>query len=276
MKRALSGTAVIVTGASSGIGRATALEFARRGARVALAARNRANLEVVADRIAAEGGRALVLPTDVADRRAVQELVERTVAEFGRLDVLVNSAGVGLVGRVEELPPDLLRQVLDVNLLGPLYAIQAAAPHLRRQRGVIVNVASIVASRPVPGQVAYCLSKAALAALSRGLRMESAASGLRVITVYPGPTATDFGKHSLGDPSLRRPSARWRWRVVAPERVARRIVAAVENDAEEVYVTWLDRLTVLANGLLGPLGDRLLARRFAALQRSAGEAPRRC
>src|SRR5690349_9529059 len=149
LRRPLAGSVVVVTGASGGIGAATALALAEKGAAVVLAARRAGALRAVADRCVAAGkaagGRALAVPTDVTDPAAVTALAHAATGEFGRLDAWVNNAGVGLYARLADVPLDELRRVVDVNLLGYLYGVRAALPELRAAGGgVIVNVASVL------------------------------------------------------------------------------------------------------------------------------------
>ncbi|MDQ4126776.1 MAG: SDR family oxidoreductase, partial [Actinomycetota bacterium] len=138
-----------MTGASSGIGEATARELASRGASVVVAARDAERLKALVGEVSASGGRAILAETDVTDRGSVEAMVGRTVEEFGGLDILVNNAGLGLSGRVAELRPEDLRYVLEVNTIGPLNCIQAALPRMGRG-GRIINVSSVVGRRAIP------------------------------------------------------------------------------------------------------------------------------
>src|SRR5262245_11153932 len=161
--QSLTPAVVIVTGASSGIGAATAIACGRAGMRVALAARRAARLARVADEVQAAGGEARVVPTDVADESAVQALVEDTVDAWGRLDVLMNNAGVGILATVEQTTTAEFERIMRVNYLGAVYGVRAALPHMRRQgQGHIVNVASVIGKRASPYRAAYVASKFAL------------------------------------------------------------------------------------------------------------------
>lgn len=244
----------VVTGASSGIGEATALALAGRGAAVMLAARAEEKLRFLEREISAAGGRALAMRTDVTDRDSVEAMVERTIEEFGSLDVLVNNAGLGLSGRVAELRAEDLRQVLEVNLIGPLVCIQAALPHMR-QEGRIINISSVVGKRAIPKVGGYCATKSALNALSDALRVEVAGRGITVTSVYPGTTQTAFRENSRRTKDEKRG---WRPRGVVPEEVAAKIAAAAESGGRDVYVTLPDRLFVAGTTLAPGLFDRLL------------------
>lgn len=258
MQERLRGKVAIVTGASSGIGEATARTLAKQGAAVVLAARNQERIEFLAREISAAGGRSLAVRTDVADGASVGAMVERTVGEFGYLDILVNNAGIGLSGRVEDLRAGDLRYLFEVNLVGPLNCVQAALPHMRRG-GRIINVSSIVGKRAIPKVGGYCATKFALNALSDTLRVEVAEQGVSVTTVYPGTTQTSFRDNSRRTKDEERG---WRPRGVASEKVAQKIVYAAEKGGRDVYVTILDRAFV-SGAMLAPGFFDLLLRSWA-------------
>lgn len=244
----------VVTGASSGIGEATAIEFARRGASVAVAARSAGKLENLARRASLAGGAVLAVQTDVAERDSVEAMVGRVVGEFGRLDVLVNNAGLGLSGRVSDLRPEDLRYVFEVNTIGPLNCVQAALP-LMGSGGRIINVSSVVGKRAIPKVGGYCSTKFALNALSDALRVEMADSGITVTSVYPGTTRTSFRDNSRRTRDEKRG---WRPKGVTPEKVAKKIADAAEKGPRDVYVTLPDRLFIAGVTLLPGLADRVL------------------
>ncbi|HSL01281.1 MAG TPA: SDR family NAD(P)-dependent oxidoreductase [Rubrobacteraceae bacterium] len=254
MEKTLKGRVAIVTGASSGIGEATARELAARGASVVLAARDTGSITALEQFISAARGRALAVGTDVSDRGSVEELLGRTIEAFGRVDVLVNNAGLGLSGRVAELRAEDLRYVFEVNTVGPLNCIQAALPWMGRGARII-NVSSVVGKRSVPKVGGYCATKFALNALSDALRVEVADRGVTVTSVYPGTTRTSFRDNSRRTKDEKRG---WRPRGVTAEKVAEKIAAAAEKGPRDVYVTLPDRLYVAATALLPGLTDRAL------------------
>lgn len=250
----VDGRTVIVTGASSGIGRETAREFARRRAHVVLASRSRDKLEALAAELADLPGRRLVVPTDVTDRLAVEALVRRTMEEFDRLDVLVNNAGVGLFAPIAGGSLDNMRHLFDVNFWGAIHCIQAAVPYMRRQgRGHIVNVSSVAGKVAVPYLGAYSATKFALTAVSGALRSELAGTGIHVSTVYPGLTHTSFQENILREVAV--PDPPRYLRSVAPSAVARRIVRAVRWNLRDTYVTAGDFAAVAAYPLAPALAD---------------------
>ena len=254
MENTLKGKTAVVTGASSGIGEATARTLAARGASVVLAARDLEKLEGLAREILASGGRVVAVKADVADRGSVEALVARAVAEFGSLDILVNNAGLGLSGRVAEVRAEDLRYVYEVNVIGPLNCIQVGLPHMRRG-GRIINVSSVVGKRAIPKVGGYCSSKFALNALSDSLRVEVAERGITVTSVYPGTTRTAFRDNSRRTKDEKRG---WRPKGVAPDKVAEKIARAAEKGSRDVYITLPDRFFVAGHTLLPGLVDRAL------------------
>ncbi len=184
---------IIVTGASSGIGRKMALQFARAGANVVLAARSAPKLEALAETIRAAGGKALAVPTDVRRDADVQNLVERTLAEFGRLDVLVNNAGYGIFAPIEQVDMAHVEGMMDVNYFGTMRCVIAVLPVMRRQnRGHIINIASVAGLVSTPNTGAYSASKHAVVAASQAMQVELMGSPITCSLICPGPIDTPF------------------------------------------------------------------------------------
>lgn len=214
---ALENQVALVTGAGRGIGRAVALALAREGAAVALAARTRAELAAVAAEIRDGGGRALAVPTDVTQDAAVEALVEQTIGELGRLDLLVTAAGVASFGPVSGAKPSDWDAMLAVNLRGVMICCRAAVgPMIRQHRGTIVNIASVAASRPIPGAAAYAATKAGVVAWSRVLAEEVRSDGVRVGVVLPGAVDTPLWDAIPNAPDRRR--------MLTPNDVARAVL----------------------------------------------------
>ncbi len=243
---------VIITGASSGIGRATATLFAQQGARVALAARSADELEALA---ATLGGpqRAIAVPTDVSDPDQCERLIAETVAAFGRIDALINNAGMIVSGRFESLQPGDAEYQFAVNFFGALYCTRAALPHLKASRGVIVNVSSVAGLIGTPTSSVYAASKAAMNAWARALRVELQPDGVGVVTVCPYFTSgvklaekgikREGSLHNTPRRTRRAPGTQ------TAQEVARAIVKAARHRPRIVVLSpvgkliwWLDRL----------------------------------
>jgi NADP-dependent 3-hydroxy acid dehydrogenase YdfG len=236
----IEGKVVAITGASSGIGAATAELLAGQGAKVVLGARRADRLQALVDRITALGGAAASRPTDVRRRPDVAGLVGLALDRYGRLDVLVSNVGVGLVSPLDDLRVDDWDEMIDTNIKGVLYGIAAALPVFRRQQsGQFVHVASTAAYKTVPAQAVYSGTKVAVRAISEGLRQE-AGERLRVTVVSPGFTRTDF-VHGAADPAVRAQFIEARDRMaIPPAAVARAIAFAISQppgvDVNEIVV----------------------------------------
>ncbi len=220
MNHDLSGKAVAITGASSGIGEATALACAAAGASVALAARRVDRIEALAARIVADGGTAVAIPADVGEEDQARAFVERAHAELGRLDALVNNAGVMLLGPIEDAPTDEWRTMVHANVFGVLYCTHAALPLMRGQgSGHVVNVSSVAGRVANSGSGVYNLTKFGVVAFSESLRQECVPHGIRVTVVEPGAVTTELQGHN-------RPNIR--------EQIAKRFSGMTPLEAQDI------------------------------------------
>jgi len=249
---------VILTGATQGIGRATAYVLASAGCKVALAARNNNTLLALANELTAAGYTAIAVPTDMSYTRQAAALVRITADAFGKIDVVINNAAIGARDTVLDLDEMDARRVMDVNYFGPVALMRAAIPFLKHNPdgGLIINVSSIVGRRAMPGIGVYCASKAALEKLAESLRLELKPHNVRVSTVYPGVTQTKFNNNSLGGSQ----EGRGRLSGVPPERVAAVILKTIRREPRDAFVTLFDRAFVTGAMLFPRLMDRMLSR----------------
>ncbi|MGH2354925.1 MAG: SDR family NAD(P)-dependent oxidoreductase [Chloroflexota bacterium] len=252
---------VVITGASSGIGRATALAAARAGAQVAIAARRQSRLHALAGDIRRMGRIAHVFPVDLADHAAATWLVDAVIVRLKRIDVLVNNAGYALHALIEDGHPDDFERLFAVNVISPLAAMRAAIPTMRKQReGHIVNVASLAAARGLPSLGVYCATKAALVRATEAVRLELRGSGVRASVVSPGlVTGTEFGEAmQVGDPARPPRRRRFRFRSPSAEDVAEVIMTCVRTGAGDVTIPRAGRLAFAA-GMAPGLADLALS-----------------
>jgi short-subunit dehydrogenase len=263
---------VVLTGASSGIGRATALAFAREGACLVLAARGREGLEEVTAQCEAAGASTLVVPTDVADGRAMRELAEAAIERFGGIDVWVNNVGVGAVGRFEDTPIEAHRRVIEVNLIGHMNGAHAVLPHFReRGSGTLINMISIGGWASTPYAAAYTASKFGLRGLSESLRAElSDLPGVHVCEVYPTFVDTPGVSHGANYTGRRlRPGPP----LVDPRRVAAQIVALAKSPRASTAIGSMALPARMAHALAPNLLGRAARRAFDMALARAHTAP---
>ncbi|WP_119309789.1 SDR family oxidoreductase [Cohaesibacter haloalkalitolerans] len=203
MSEGIKDKVVVITGASSGLGEATARRLAAAGAKVVLGARRADRIEALAKELSAAGHTALAVTTDVTDRDQVKNLVNSAVAEFGRIDVMLNNAGLMPLAPLERLKVDEWDQMIDVNLKGVLYGIAAVLPHMQAQKqGHIINVSSVYGHVVDPGAAVYCATKSAIRALSEGLRKEVKPYNIRTTVISPGAVSTELTDH-ISDADIR-------------------------------------------------------------------------
>jgi short-subunit dehydrogenase len=268
----IDGTRVIVTGASSGIGRALTIALAERGAVLTLAARRSDRLEEVVREVGERfpsSPSPVAVRCDVSNAADVTALVGGAVERLGTVDVLINNAGISVFGEEARTSIDDYRNLMTVNFFGAVHSMREVLPFMRRQgSGLIVNVASVAALYGVPYLAAYCASKAALVVLSQSLRAELHRSGVRVMLVYPGYTETEIFEREKRVGGARRPPGEY-----APAaRVARAVVRGIEGDARDVYLTTRGRALCVLRGLAPPIVER--AMRNIARDLADPDAPR--
>lgn len=257
-RRDLRGMRAIVTGASSGVGRAVALELARRGVHVLATARREDRLRGL---VAAGGPPLLAEAGDITDPTVRHRIVEAAAARLGGLDLVIAAAGSGAIGRFADGAPETLRAILEIDLVAPAELVREALPRLRRGRTpAIVLVGSVLGYHALPLHAEYCAAKSAIVALAGALRHELAADGIDVMLATLGPTESEFWDALLAG---RRPA--WsRGRPLSAEQTARAIVAGLEAGRREVVPGWAARGFVFAARHLPALVDAIVGRRFRA------------
>lgn len=215
---------VFITGASSGLGASTAKVLALKGAKTALLARRQDRLETLSRQISETGAETLVLPTNVTDRVQVEVAVERCVKRFGRIDVVINCAGIGAYGSVASLTDDDLSEIIEVNAYGVLHTVQTSLPYLKVSQGMIVNITSILGKRTLPYLSALSASKGVVDALTESMRLELKQDKIKVLSYGPPQMKTDFGGQNK----------QGKRRLADPDDVAIRLVKAIEKEKREV------------------------------------------
>lgn len=254
---------VLITGGTSGIGRACALEFGRVGARVVVTGRNTARLAETAAELAAAGIEHQAILADVGNMAAATQAVDDTIAAFGRLDVLINNAGLSMRAKFSEVDVKVLEHLMQTNFFGTVYTTKAALPYLLQSKGTIVGISSIAGFRGLPGRTGYSASKFAMNGFLEALRTELLPQGVNVLTAAPGFTASNI-RHTalLANGQTQNDTPRDEGKMMTSEEVARHLRKAVEQRRRTLVLTGQGKLTVFLNKWLPGLTDRLVLANF--------------
>ncbi len=229
---------IIVTGASSGIGRAMAIEGAKLGAKVVVAARNEQAMQEVVDEIKANGGEAFWVKVDVSQKEYCNDLVDKTLEKYGKIDILINNAGISMRALFDQMKIEVFEQVMDINFMGTVYCTHAAIKEILKQKGWVVGVSSGAGIAPLPGRTAYSASKFAMYGFLRTLMAENLGRGLKTLVVHPGFTATNVRFRALtADGTPQGETPRKEEKMQTPEYVAKRTFKAIYKGKTLLYLS---------------------------------------
>jgi short-subunit dehydrogenase len=244
----MKGKVVVITGASSGIGKALAYEFSSKGSKVVLGARNNELLKSVCDDIKLRGGEATYYATDVSNENDCKNLILTAKETFGNVDILINNAGISMRAMFNDVDLDVLKKLMDVNFWGTVYCTKHALPYLLQSKGSVVGVSSIAGLKGLPARTGYSASKFAMNGFMETLRIENLKKGLHVMMAFPGFTASNIRNTALSaDGSMQGESPRNEDKMMSAEEVATHIYNAVVKRKNKIVLTSQGKLTVLLN-----------------------------
>lgn len=250
---------VLITGASSGIGRALAFAFGREGASIVICARKAESLQQVSSELEQAGITTLALVADVSLENDVKALIEQTIARFGRLDILINNAGISMRSMLIDTDPAVIQKVMDINFMGTVYATRYALPYIVQTKGSIVGISSIAGYRGLPVRAGYSASKFAMNGFLEAVRTELLHSGVHVLTACPGFTASNIRFSALDSHgNAKGETMRDESNMMSAEECADHILRAVKSRKRELILTTQGKLTVFINKLFPGLADKLV------------------
>lgn len=250
---------VLITGGTSGIGKALAFAFGHEGAKVAISGRNQQNLDQTSQELSAAGIDNLAVNADVSVEEQCQRMVQETVQKYGRLDVLINNAGISMRALFEDLDLDVLRKVMDINFWGTVYSTKYALPYIKQAKGSIVGISSIAGYRGLPARTGYSASKFAMHGFLETLRTELLYSGVHVLLACPGFTASNIRNTALAANGQQQgETPREEEKMMSAEEVAERILKATIQRKRDLVMTTQGKLAVWVNKLFPSLADKLV------------------
>jgi len=239
---------VVITGATSGIGKALAFEFASKGSKVVVGARNHEKLIEVTEEIKLNGGDSAFAHTDVSIEADCKNLILTAIERFGQIDILINNAGISMRALFEDVDLKVIEELMNVNFWGTVYCTKYALPHILEQKGSIVGISSIAGLKGLPGRTGYSASKFAMQGLLESIRIENLNSGLHVLMAYPGFTASNIRITSRGsEGQMQGESPRNEEKMMTSEQVAKYIYKAVDKRKNKLVLTTQGKLTVFIN-----------------------------
>ena len=250
---------IVITGSSSGIGEACARMFASQGSKVVLAARNEKRLLQITQELLDDGSEAISVVTDVSVEEDCKNLIDKTINHFGKIDVLINNAGISMRAILNELDTSVIRKVMDINFFGTVYCTKYALPYVLKEQGSVVGVSSIAGFKGLPGRCAYSASKFAMQGFLESLRVENLKNKLHVLIACPGFTSSNIRNTALDkDGLVQSESPRDEQQMMGPDQVAKHIYQSVKKRQNSLVLTMNGKLTVFLNKLFPKLVDRLV------------------
>jgi short-subunit dehydrogenase len=256
MKNRFKDKVVIVTGASSGIGEATAREFALNGSKVVLAARSEFRLDQIVNEINTAGGEAIYIKTDVSIEEDCKHLIEKTIEKYAKIDILVNNAGLSMRAAFIDVDVRVLHRLMNVNFWGTVYCTKYALPYLIENKGSLIGVSSVAGFHGLPGRTGYSASKFAIHGFLETIRIENLKKGLHVMIIAPGFTATEIRKHALTASGAEQgESPRDEHKLKPPQYVAKWVLKGIRKKKRNKLLTWDGRFTALFQRIVPDLVD---------------------
>ncbi|MFO8236206.1 MAG: SDR family oxidoreductase [Bacteroidales bacterium] len=255
---------IIITGASSGIGRACVYRFAQQGAKVVFGARNKEKLDTIEKDLKEKHNDVLAVPTDVSEPDSCKNLIHKTIEKYGKIDILINNAGVSMRGLFEHTNVDVIKKLMDINFWGMVYCTKYALPHLLKSKGSVIGISSIGGFQGLPGRTGYSSSKFAMHGFLETLRIETLKKGLHVLVAAPGFTATNVRKSALGpDGDPQGESPRNENKMMKPDEVAKVIEKGIRKRRRTIIMTTEGKLTVFLNRIIPKYMDKLTYKHLA-------------
>ncbi len=255
---------VVITGASSGIGKAVAFEFVKLGAKVSLGARRLDRLQDIKTQIEGLGGNALITQTDVSVEADCKNLMQQTINTFGCIDILINNAGISMRAMFIDVEISVLKKLMDVNFWGTVYCTKFALPHLLQAKGVVVGVSSIAGFHGLPARTGYSASKFAMHGFLETLRIENLKQGLHVMVIAPGFTASDIRKHALNEKGIEQAETpRKEEKMMSPERVAHILIRSIRKKKRNKILTLSGQIIALFQRIFPEQIDAMIYRGMA-------------
>lgn len=255
---------VVITGASSGIGKALAFEFAALGAKLVIAARNQEKLKKIEEELSSKQYDVLTVATDVSIENDCKILIERSIEKYGAIDILINNAGISMRALFEEVDMTVLHQLMDINFWGTVYCTKYALPYLLKSKGSVVGVSSIAGYKGLPGRTGYSASKFAMQGFLETLRIENLKNNLHVLIACPGFTASNIRNTALAkDGSMQGESPLDEKKLMSAEKVAHHIINAIKKRKHRIVLTTQGKLIVLLNKFFPKLMDKMVYNHMA-------------